>query len=142
LKPPTRKRSRTAEEIEIKKKMDAALNTLQSLQPKKEKHLCDIYGELVAAKLKCMDESTRELCMHRIDNILFEMRMVKGPATSGNTYFMQPPPSSSASANPSPCSEQTLTLYTVSSESNELLSGTVVLCSNPENSEHPPNVHY
>ncbi|KAG8255574.1 hypothetical protein J6590_005875 [Homalodisca vitripennis] len=142
FKPPPRKKSRTAEEIEIKKKMDAAFTTLQSLQPKKEKHLCDIYGELVAAKLKSMDESTREICMHRIDNVLFEMRMVKGPATSGNTYFMQPSPSSSASVNSSPCPDETLTLYTVPSDSNELhaLSGTVVVCSDAENSEHPPNV--
>lgn len=121
----------------LKKKMDYALNALQSLQPKKEKHLCDIYGELVASKLKSMDESTREICMHRIDNVLFEMRMMNRPETSGNTYFMQP--STSTISSPSP--NETLTLYTVSNESNELqaLSGTVIVSSDPENSEHPPN---
>lgn len=57
--------------------MDTAFSVLESSAQKsapKEKETSDIYGELVAAKLKEMVEEDRELCMHRINNILFEMK--------------------------------------------------------------------
>lgn len=145
FKRPPLKRARTAEDNELRRKMDSAFNSLQSLQPKKDKHLCDIYGELVAAKLKAMDESTREICMHRIDNILFEMKMMQGPATStNNTHFMPHLQSSSTSSSSmnSPSPAESITLYAVSNDSNEYqaLSGNVVVCSDTENGEHPPTV--
>uniref|UniRef100_A0A1B6DD16 MADF domain-containing protein n=1 Tax=Clastoptera arizonana TaxID=38151 RepID=A0A1B6DD16_9HEMI len=78
LKPLPRKMLKTADDREIRKKIDGAYATLLSkVAASKERSLCDIYGELVAAKLKAMDEDSRDICMHRIDNILFEMKMSK-----------------------------------------------------------------
>ncbi|KAG5890276.1 hypothetical protein JTB14_031875 [Gonioctena quinquepunctata] len=77
FKAPTRKKSKVAEAQEIKDKMNNAYSLLQLVtnKPAKERNVCSIYGELVAAKLQEMEEHTREVCMHRIDNILFEMKM-------------------------------------------------------------------
>nr|CAH7765262.1 unnamed protein product [Callosobruchus chinensis] len=77
FKAPVRKKSKVAEAQDIKDKMDNAYSLLKTVTNKsaKEQNVCSIYGELIAAKLQEMDEHTREICMHRIDNILFEIKM-------------------------------------------------------------------
>ncbi|CAH0552496.1 unnamed protein product [Brassicogethes aeneus] len=72
FKAPARKKCKVAEAQEIKDKMDNAYSLLQDITIKspKERNICTIYGELVAAKLQEMDEQTREICMNRIENCL------------------------------------------------------------------------
>lgn len=36
---------------------------------------CDVYGELLAIKLRNFDERTRYSLMHEIDNLIFRTRM-------------------------------------------------------------------
>lgn len=56
---------------------------------------CCIYGELVAARLRKMDERQKHVIMHKIDAFLLEMEMTTQPhANSTNQSFnipLQPP---------------------------------------------------
>lgn len=36
---------------------------------------CDLFGQLLATKLRKMDERSRDIAMNRIDNLMFEMKM-------------------------------------------------------------------
>ncbi|XP_014261434.1 uncharacterized protein LOC106673737 [Cimex lectularius] len=85
--PPTKKR-KFSEETDLRKKTDNGDSTLQSAcnKPAMERSVCDIYGELVAAKLKALDESRRDICMHRIDNVMFEMKMNTSKASDNDSY--------------------------------------------------------
>lgn len=59
--------------LSAKEKMDSAYAILQGTvrnRSAKERTMSDMYGELVAEKLKRLDDSTREIALHRIDKIL------------------------------------------------------------------------
>lgn len=43
--------------------------------PVREKDDCDVYGDLLARKLRQMDQRTRDVAMNKIDNLLFKMKM-------------------------------------------------------------------
>lgn len=80
----TRKRKKSIEIDDLKEKIDTAYSMLvqstvhRSTPPTSgERDVCDIYGELVAAKLKLMDENTRDFCMYRISNVFFKMKFPK-----------------------------------------------------------------
>lgn len=61
------------------RRMDEAFHILKNIsdrsKPVNEKDECDIYAELLAKKLRQIDESNRLVVMHRIDNLIFEYRM-------------------------------------------------------------------
>lgn len=71
FKTPPLKKKKVVESQELREKLDDAFSLLKVTvnKPAKERNLCTIYGELVAAKLQTMDERTREVCMNPIDNI-------------------------------------------------------------------------
>ncbi len=77
FKDPFIKKQKLEESDELESKVNDTYSILQSTVQTpvpKEKDICDIYGELIAAKLKAMDENSREICMNRIDNLLFKMK--------------------------------------------------------------------
>ncbi|XP_047098167.1 uncharacterized protein LOC124711944 [Schistocerca piceifrons] len=67
-------KKRKYETEECKERNDAAYTT-QYERYVGEADECDLYGQLIATKLKKMDERSRDIAMNRIDNLLFEMKM-------------------------------------------------------------------
>lgn len=93
--------------------MDNAYSTMQSCLQKavNGRNICDIYGDLVAGKLKLMYESTRKLCMHRIDNIMFKMKMNTNMAFSTNPHIPRTQPLFINSQSQSSTSSHLKSLY-------------------------------
>nr|CAI5819403.1 unnamed protein product [Callosobruchus analis] len=79
LQPPARKGKRCrpmqmpAEAIEGH--LMQAVNVMQKVTNKPEKDDCSLYGELLATRLRALDEYNREILMHAIDNLVFETTM-------------------------------------------------------------------
>lgn len=99
-----RNRKTSSETDDLKRKMDTAFSLIEanvqksaSTTTSKDRDLCDIYGELVALKLRRLSERDREYCMNRFDNMLFEMQF---PRTSAPPSLLQ----SSRHCSPSPYS--------------------------------------
>ncbi|KAK9887554.1 hypothetical protein WA026_023359 [Henosepilachna vigintioctopunctata] len=76
----SQKRKRTVEEDEPERKLDDAYSVLQSITEKvvKEKDYLDKYGEVVAERLRQLEDRNRDIAINRIDNILFELKMNQG----------------------------------------------------------------
>nr|CAI5849475.1 unnamed protein product [Callosobruchus analis] len=79
LQPPARKGKRSrpmqmpAEAIEGH--LMQAVNVMQKVTNKPERDDCSLYGELLATRLRALDEFNREPLMHTIDNLVFETTM-------------------------------------------------------------------
>lgn len=76
-KPPLEKKKKTDQDETLRQKVNAAFSILKTSTQKeyRKRDDCDIYGELLAEKLRKMDERTRDIAMNRIDNMLFEMKI-------------------------------------------------------------------
>jgi hypothetical protein len=53
---------------------------------------CDLYSQLLAKKLRKLDEHQRDIAMHEIDNIMFRAKMQSGSQT--RSYSSSPSPAS------------------------------------------------
>lgn len=51
----------------------------------------DLYGQLLARKLRKLDEHQRDIAMHEIDNIMFNAKMQNG-STQNRSYSTSPSP--------------------------------------------------
>ena len=71
--------------------MEDAYSTLQNIKQKKEKDYCDKYGDVVASRLRQLDEWHRDSAIHKIDNILYEeKRMYLGRLQSHSSRADHP----------------------------------------------------
>ncbi|RXG72515.1 hypothetical protein Avbf_01446 [Armadillidium vulgare] len=69
-------RSENNDDSKIQMRIDEAYSLLRPLVHSKNKRDdCEVYGELVAMKLRKLDDTTRDIAMNKIDNLLFEMKM-------------------------------------------------------------------
>jgi hypothetical protein len=64
-------------DVQLQQRMDEAFTILERDTQKEDKKRdeCDIYAELVATKLRKMDERTRDIAMNKIDNLLFDLKI-------------------------------------------------------------------
>jgi hypothetical protein len=72
----TRKRKGMKMEI-IQNQMEKAYRMLKNVSEKPDKDECSLYAELIAKKLRALDENTREIVMHEINNLMFRAKMQK-----------------------------------------------------------------
>ncbi|KAM3966890.1 LOW QUALITY PROTEIN: uncharacterized protein ACR2FA_011772 [Aphomia sociella] len=78
--------------IYVKKQVDDAMATLRNAaDEKKDIDEYDLYGQLLAKKLRKLDEHQRDVAMHDIDNIMFRAKMQSGTAQS-RSYSSSPSP--------------------------------------------------
>ncbi|XP_050517011.1 uncharacterized protein LOC126891783 [Diabrotica virgifera virgifera] len=82
FKPPVQKKMKMPEEDDLERKSDEKFAIIHNYAQKKEKQkdYCDKYGEVVAERLRQLDERTRDVAINRIDNLLFELKV--NPTTS------------------------------------------------------------
>nr|XP_022907617.1 uncharacterized protein LOC111419095 [Onthophagus taurus] len=66
-----------------------AVNVMKHVSNKQEKDGCSLYGELLASKLRGLDEYNRIILMNKIDNLVFETTMSINP----DRVFNSPTPS-------------------------------------------------
>lgn len=87
FKPPPEKKKKNSQDEKLRQRMDEAFSILKTSAQKEDniKDDCDIYGELLATKLRKMDERTRDIAMNRIDNMIFEIKM-NPPLSYENQY--------------------------------------------------------
>lgn len=74
--PPTgRKRKAKATEV-TEKRMDEAYTLLKKVanKPKADKDESSLFCDLLCLKLKALDDNTREIAMHEINNLLFNLK--------------------------------------------------------------------
>lgn len=75
-----------------KKQMDEAVTYLKkATSEKRDMDEYDLYGQLLAKKLRKLDEHQRDVAMHEIDNIMFRAKMQSGPSQS-RSYSSSPSP--------------------------------------------------
>ncbi|XP_063547989.1 uncharacterized protein LOC134755372 [Cydia strobilella] len=75
-----------------KKQMDEAVTYLKkATTEKRDMDEYDLYGQLLAKKLRKLDEHQRDVAMHEIDNIMFRAKMQSGPSQS-RSYSSSPSP--------------------------------------------------
>ncbi|XP_030030580.2 uncharacterized protein LOC115447576 [Manduca sexta] len=87
-----KKGGNSSEYIYPKKQMDSTVNYLQCpTGEKRETDEYELYGQLLAKKLKKLDEHQRDIAMHEIDNIMFRAKMQSGP-TPSRSYSSSPSP--------------------------------------------------
>jgi hypothetical protein len=72
----TRKRKGLKMET-IHSRMEEAYRILKNVSEKPDKDECSLYAELLAKKLRALDEDTREIVMHEINNLMFHAKMRK-----------------------------------------------------------------
>lgn len=72
----TRKRKELKMET-IHSRMEEAYRILKNVSEKPDKDECSLYAELLAKKLRALDENTREIVMHEINNLMFHAKMRK-----------------------------------------------------------------
>jgi len=84
----TRKRKGLKMET-IHSRMEEAYRILKNVSEKPDKDECSLYAELLAKKLRALDENTREIVMHEINNLMFHAKMRKQ-----NPQLLQAPLSS------------------------------------------------
>lgn len=76
-----------------KKQMDDAVTYLKNVAAqKRESDECELYGRLLAKKLRKLDEHQRDVAMHEIDNIMFRARMQIGGTQRSYTASTSPVP--------------------------------------------------
>lgn len=70
--------------------MDEAVTCLKRVTTqKKDQDEYDLYGQLLAKKMRKLDERQRDLAMHEIDNIMFRAKMKSDPQ-SCRSYSTSP----------------------------------------------------
>jgi hypothetical protein len=72
----TRKRKGMKLEM-IQNQMEKAYKMFKNVSEKPDDDECSLYAELIAKKLRALDENTREIVMHEINNLMFRARMQK-----------------------------------------------------------------
>lgn len=73
--------------------MDDAVTYLKNVAAqKRESDECELYGRLLAKKLRKLDEHQRDVAMHEIDNIMFRARMQTGGTQRSYTASTSPVP--------------------------------------------------
>lgn len=72
FKIPTTTKKRKASNISIiENRMEDAYNILKKVSAEPSRDECSLYAEFLANKLRALDENTREIAMHEIDNYLY-----------------------------------------------------------------------
>lgn len=75
-----------------KKRIDDTITYAKSSDEfKAEMDEYDLYGQLLAKKLRKLDEHQRDLAMHEIDNVMFRAKM-QTSTTQARSYSRSPPP--------------------------------------------------
>lgn len=59
---------------------------------KKDRDEYDLYGQLLAKKLRKLDERHRDIAMHEIDNIMFNAKMQSSTEAQARSYTSSPTP--------------------------------------------------
>lgn len=72
----TRKRKGMKLEM-MQNQMEKAYRMFKNVSEKPDEDECSLYAELIAKKLRALDENTREIVMHEINNLMFHARMQK-----------------------------------------------------------------
>lgn len=84
-------RKRKGMKIEtIHNRMEEAYRILKNVSEKPDKDECSLYAELLAKKLRALDENTREIVMHEISNLMFHAKMHKQNSQSLQTFSTHP----------------------------------------------------
>lgn len=74
-----------------KNEMDDVTDYLKGVSEfKKDMDEYELYGQLLAKKLRKLDERQRDIAMHEIDNIMFNAKMQS--ATQSRSFTSSPPP--------------------------------------------------
>ncbi|XP_023948305.2 uncharacterized protein LOC112053202 isoform X2 [Bicyclus anynana] len=77
-------------EYVYKRKLDTT-NNVNDDKCKTDTDEYDLYGQLLAKKLRKLDEHQRDVAMHDIDNIMFKAKMQSGPSQN-RSYSRSPSP--------------------------------------------------
>lgn len=170
LKPPEgpmkrRKRQHTNISADItKQRMDDAYKVFKKFsEVDSDSDECDLYGALLAKKLRALDEPTRETAMLQIDHLMFSIKHGTNPghtypqrnysfqqrssANQNLTCFYYQPPSNShsqtnASFMPSPLSSPSVSSHyqpTFNSQPNSSFTPSPLTYQPPSNSHSQPN---
>lgn len=85
--------SNHSEMIYTKKQKDDKVTYINStvVGEKREMDEYDLYGQLLAKKLRKLDEHQRDIAMHDIDNIMFQAKMQSG-SSQARSYSSSPSP--------------------------------------------------
>jgi len=65
------KKRKIEKKSNTEKRMDEAYNILKVMSKKPDQDECSLYTELLCRKLRTLNENTREIAMHKIDNIMY-----------------------------------------------------------------------
>jgi hypothetical protein len=93
----TRKR-RVMKMETIHSRMEEAYRILKNVSEKPDKDECSLYAELLAKKLRALDENMREIVMHEINNLMFHAKMRKQNSQSLQTALSSHPGGLSSTA--------------------------------------------
>ncbi|XP_034828721.1 uncharacterized protein [Maniola hyperantus] len=85
-----RSSSSKPQEYVYKRQLDT-VNYVKDEKTKTETDEYDLYGQLLAKKLRKLDEHQRDMAMHEIDNIMFNAKMQSG-STQNRSYSTSPSP--------------------------------------------------
>ncbi|XP_026759699.1 uncharacterized protein LOC113518876 [Galleria mellonella] len=89
---PTTKTPNTAGLVFVKKQEDEEAGTLRNAGDERtDMDEYDLYGQLLAKKLRKLDEHQRDVVMHDIDNIMFRAKMQSGSSQT-RSYSSSPSP--------------------------------------------------
>jgi len=61
----------------IQYQMEKAYKMFKNVSEKPDEDECSLYAELIAKKLRALDENMREIVMHEINNLMFRAKMQK-----------------------------------------------------------------
>lgn len=67
-----RKLTSSTNDTTLEKRSEESYAVMDNSPRKNGKDICDIYGELIACKLRRMDERTRNFVMNGIDNFIYQ----------------------------------------------------------------------
>ncbi|XP_072929368.1 uncharacterized protein [Epargyreus clarus] len=91
--------AKTKDFICTKKEIDDGVAYFHSVDDRNDLDEYDLYGQLLAKKLRKLDEHQRDVAMHEIDNIMFRVK-VQNKSPQNRTYTSSPSPVSRRMKSP------------------------------------------
>ncbi|KAG8235859.1 hypothetical protein J437_LFUL013943 [Ladona fulva] len=92
--PPQRRKRKVEKPEIIEKRMDEAYSLLKQVanKPKAAKDESALFSDLLCVKLRALDDDTRELAMHEINNLMFNLKKpkIQQPYWSYGHNYQQP----------------------------------------------------
>lgn len=92
--PPTSRKRKAEQTANVEKRMDEAYTFLKQVanKPKAATDQSSLFCDLLCLKLKALDDDTREIAMHEINNLMFNLKKpkIQQPYWSYNHNYQQP----------------------------------------------------